>query len=218
MTTEDVAERILPAAFAAQADNCADPRDVLAAVRRRTRRQRALGPALMVTAVAAVVGVSAAVATLTGNQGPATVASLAGNQASTVQQAAATSTSHLGMDQLSGTCLDMEKVKTLWVSQSAFGGVGSGDNCSQEADAIQTNHPPVISTVNAGNRKVYLAKAPSGIRVGFIALTAAESTAAVRASGNPNASLSPQFLIVAIPDDNPQEVLISIITQYQLPN
>lgn len=208
MTTEDVAERILPATFAAQADNCADPRDVLAAVRGRTRRQRTFGPALMVAAVAAVIGVSATAASLTGNHEP------------NVQQvAAAAASTHRGMDQLSGTCLDMEKVKTLWVSQSApFGGVGSGDNCSQEADAIQANHPPVTSTVNAGDRKVYLAKAPAGIRAGFIALTAAESTAAVKASGDRNASFSLQFLIVAIPDDNPQEVLVSIITQYQLPN
>lgn len=209
MTTEDVAQCILPAALAAQADNCADPRDVLAAVRGRTRRQRTFGPALMVAAVAAVIGVSATAASLTGNHEPS------------VQQVAtaASASTHRGMDQLSGTCLDMEKVKTLWVSESApFGGVGSGDNCSQEADAIQANHPPVTSTVNAGDRKVYLAKAPSGIRAGFIALTAAESTAAVKASGDRNASFSPQFLIVAISDDNPQEVLVSIIMQYQLPN
>lgn len=210
MTTEEAAERRLTDAFAAQADTCADPQDVLAAVRARTRRRQAARPALMVAAVAgavaAVVGISAV------------VVNLAGNHAPTDQQIAAESGTHPGLDQLSGTCLDMEKVKTLWVSDSApYGGVGTGDGCSNEADAIQATHPEVTATVNAGNRKVYLAKAPAGIRAGFIALTPAESTAAIKASGKPDTPYSPQYAIVAIPDDNPQDVLVSILTQYQLP-
>ena len=209
-TTEEVAERVLPAAFAAQADTCADPQDVLAAVRGRARRQRPARPALMVAAVAgavaAVVGISA------------TVVNLAGNHTPSDQQIAAASGTHPGLDQLSGTCLDMTKVNTLWESDSApYGGVGSGGACSQEADAIQATHPEVAATVNAGNRKVYLAKAPAGIRAGFIALTPTESAAAIKASGQPDTPYSPQYLIVAIPDDNPQDVLVSILTQYQLP-
>jgi hypothetical protein len=209
-TTEEVAERVLPAAFAAQANTCADPQDVLAAVRGRARRQRTARPALMVAAVAgavaAVVGISA------------TVVNLAGNHTPNDRQIAAASGTHPGLDQLSGTCLDMTKVNTLWVSDSApYGGVGSGDGCSIEADAIQATHPKVAATVNAGSRKVYLAKAPAGIRAGFIALTPTESAAAIKASGQPDTTGGPQYLIVAIPDDNPQDVLVSILTQYQLP-
>ncbi len=210
-TEEEVAGRVLPAAFVAQADTCVDPQDVLAAVRGRTRRQRTARPALMVAAVAgavaAVVGISAAVVNLAGNHAPSD------------QQVAAPGGTHPGMDQLSGTCLDMGDVKTLWESDSTpYGGVGSGDACSNEADAIQATHPEVASTVTAGNRTVYLAKAPAGIRAGFIALTPTESAAAIKASGKPNTPYSPQYLIVAIPDDNPQDVLVSILTQYQLPS
>ncbi|MGI8415073.1 MAG: hypothetical protein ACR2P2_02470 [Nakamurella sp.] len=124
------------------------------------------------------------------------------------------------MDQLSRTCLDMAKAKTLWGSDSVpYGGVGTGpgDGCSNEADAIRATHPQVTSTVTADNRTVYLAKAPTGIRAGFIALAPIESAAAIKASGQPNAPYSRQYLIVAVPDDNPQEVLVSILTQYQLP-
>jgi hypothetical protein len=213
-TTDEVAERVLPAAFTAQANTCADPQDVLAAVRGRARRQRTARPALMVAAVAgavaAVVGISATVVNLAGNHTPT-------DQQIAPASGAAANGAHPGLDQLSGTCLDMAKVKTLWVSDSApFGGVGTGE-CSQEADAIQATHPEVAASVNAGNRKVYLAKAPAGIRAGFIALTPTESAAAIKASSQPDTTGGPQYLIVAIPDDNPQDVLVSILTQYQLP-
>lgn len=132
---------------------------------------------------------------------------------------AAASGTHPGLDQLSGTCLDMAKVKHSGLSDSApYGGVGTGAECSQEADAIQATHPEVAAaTVNAGNRKVYLAKAPAGIRAGFIALTPTESAAAIKASSQPDTTGGPQYLIVAIPDDNPKDVLVSILIQYQLP-
>ncbi len=208
-TEEVVAQRVLPAVFAAQADTCADPQNVLAAVRGRTRRQRTGRPALMVTAVAGAVAAVIGIA--------AVVVNLAGNHAPSDQQVAAASGTHPGLDQLSGTCLDMGDVKTLWESESApYGGVGTGDGCSTEADAIQATHPEVASTVTAGNRTVYLAKAPAGIRAGFIALTPAESAAAIKASGKPNTPYSPQYLIVAIPDDNPQDVLVSILNRYPL--
>lgn len=210
-TTDEVAERVLPAAFAAQADTCADPDEILARVRSRARRQAAARPALMVAAVAgavaAVVGISAAVVNLAGT-----------NPTPNDQQIAAASGTHPGLDQLSGTCLDMAKVKTLWISNAGpYGGVGSGDGCSHEADAVRATHPEVAGTVNAGGHKVYLAKAPAGIRAGFIALTPAESAAAIKASGQPDSTDGPQYLIVAIPDDNSQDVLVSILTQYQLP-
>lgn len=209
-TTDEVVERVLPAAFAAQANTCADPQDVIAAVRRRTRRQRPPRPALMVAAVAGAVAAVVAIS--------ATVVDLAGTHTLNDQQVAAASGTHPGLDELSGTCLDMEKVNTLWGSDTApYGGVGTGDGCSNEADAIQATHPEVAATISAGNRTVYLAKAPAGIRAGFIALTPTESAAAIQASGQPDTLYSPQYLIVAIADDNPQHVLVSILTQYQLP-
>ncbi len=88
-TTEEVAERVLPAAFAAQANTCADPQDVLAAVRGRARRQRTARPALMVAAVAgavaAVVGISATVVNLAGNHTPndQQIAAASGTQSAT---------------------------------------------------------------------------------------------------------------------------------------
>jgi len=209
-TEEVVAQRVLPAVFAAQADSCVDPQIVLAAVRGRTRRQRTARPALMVTAVAGAVAAVIGIA--------AVVVNLAGNHAPSDQQVAAASGTHTGLDQLSGTCLDMEKVKTLWESDAGFGGVGTGDGCSTEADAIQATHPEVTATVTAGNRTVYLAKAPAGIRAGFIALTPTESAAAIKASGKPDTPYSPQYLIVAIPDDNTQDVLVSILNLYPLPS
>lgn len=210
MITAEVAERVLPAAFTAQADASADPQIVLATVRNRTRKQRSTRPVLLVAAVtgavAAVTGISAAVANLPINPAPSG------------QQISPAAGSNPGLDQLSGTCLDMAKVLTLWESDTGYGGVGSGDGCSVEADTIQATHPEITSSLEAGNRTVYFAEAPAGIRAGFIALTPAESTAAIKASGRPNTTGGPQFLIVAIPDDNPQAVLVSILTQYSLPN
>lgn len=51
-TTEELAGRVLPAVFAAQADTSTDPQEVLAAVRGRTRKSRSGRPALLVAAVA----------------------------------------------------------------------------------------------------------------------------------------------------------------------
>ena len=164
--------------------------------------------------VAAVVGISAAVVGISGNHDPSDqlVAAASGSEA-------AANRSHPGLDQLSGTCLDMEQVKKLLaLDSSLYGGVGSGDGCSHEVDAIRATHPEVVSTVNAGNRKVYLAKAPAGIRAGFLALTPTESAAAVKAGGNVNGVNGSKYLVVAIPDDNSQAVLVSILTQYQLPH
>ncbi len=162
-------------------------------------------------AVAAVFGISATVVNLAGNHTPS-------DQQIEAASGAAASGSHPGLDQLSGTHLDMTKVKTLWQSDSApYGGIGSGDACTQEADAIQATHPEVVATINAGNRTVYLAKAPAGIRAVFIALTPTESAAAIKASSQPDTPDGPQNLIVAIPDDNPQDALVAILTQYQLP-
>ena len=110
---EDAAERVLPAEFAAQADTCADPQDVLAVVRGRVRARQSAGPALMVAAlavaVAAVVGTSAAVVGIFGHRGP-TKSSVAADSNS---QAAGES--HHGLDRLSGTCLDMAQVNRIWV-------------------------------------------------------------------------------------------------------
>lgn len=216
--SEDLAGRVLPDTFAAQADTCVDPQDVLTAVCSQVgRRRRSARPALMITAVAgavaAIVGISAVVVNLTATHTPS------------YQQVAAAAGTHPGLDQLSGTCLDMTQVNALWGTDASYGGVATGDACSHEADTIQPAHPDIESTITAANRTIYLAKSPTGIRAGFIALTPTESAAAIRASGQKttasgqkNTTTRPQYLIVAIPNDNPQDVLVSILTQYQLPS
>lgn len=217
MITEEAAEHILVDLFARRAQDRADSTAVLQTVqdlvgrRRPTRQSRSL---LMIGVAAAVVVIAVVSTFLVHAQQPSEVA--------VGVPATSAATTHPGLDQLTGTCLDMTTVLASWGNpKSGWGGVATdssnGTQCSHEADIISPTRPHVVSSVLAGNRTVFIAQSPPGIRTGFLELSAGESAAAA-ASGGTLPAGRPYFLLVSIPDDNPQPVLVSILQLFQLPS
>lgn len=211
MTDHD-ANDVLSEVFAQHAEDRPDARLVLADLHRRIQRRSHLTsrPAAMLATAAAVVALAMG-ATALGDHGaqPNPAAS---------QPALTSNTVHLGEDQLTKTCLDMTQVLAAWGNPTTgYGGITSGTDCSQEADTILPTHPPAVSSVTAGERTVYIAQSPAGIRTGYLALNPNESAAAASAIGQPQNPNRPYYLIVSIPADNPQPVLVSILQQFVLP-
>lgn len=217
MITEEAAEHILVDLFAYRAQDHPDPRAVLQTVQERvaqSRRARPIRPLVMVGVAAAVVAIALTSTLLVRGSRPSGAAAGAGPTS--------TAAAHPGLDQLTETCLDMTKVLASWGNPNVgWGGVATdssnGDQCNHEADIVSATRPPVESSVRAGQRTVLIAQSPPGIRTGFLELSAAESAAAAAGSGGSLSAGRPYFILVSIPDDNPQNVLVTILQRFQLP-
>ncbi len=217
MITEEAAEDILVDLFAHRAEDHADSVVVLQTVRKRVARRRSTRPSrsmATVAAVAAAVVAIVAVSTFLRAEGGSGFAS--GTQPSSGAG------SRLGEDQLTGTCLDMATVLASWGNpKTGQGGIATdlpdGTQCSHEADIVSSSRPQVEFSVVTGERTVYIAASPPGIRTGFLELSATQSAAAAAASGGTLPADRPSYLIVSIPDDNPQTVLVAILQQFQVP-
>ena len=212
MSTDHVADDVLSEVFARHAEDRPDAQLVLADLHRRLHRRSHISRRPMM----AMLATAAAVALVIG-------ASALGNHGTQLSPAASqptvtSNTGHPGEDQLTKTCLDMDKVRATWGNSSTgYGGVASGDGCSHEADTILPTRPSTVSSVTAGDRTVYIAQSPAGIRTGYLALDPTESAGAAKASGQNWDPNRPYYLIVSIPADNPQSVLVSILEQFALP-
>lgn len=217
MITEEAAEHILADLFAHRAQDHPDSRVVLQTVQERVAQRRTTrpgGPLVLMGVAAAVVAIALASTLIVRSNGPGAATAGAGPTS--------TATAHPGLDQLTGTCLDIAKVLASWGNPTVgWGGVASdspnGAKCNHEADIVSATRPPVQSPVLGGKRTVYIAQSPPGIRTGFLELSAAESAAAAAASGGNLSAGRPYFILVSIPDDNPQTVLVAILQQFPLP-
>ena len=216
ITDEDLGE-IVAELIAERADTRSSSGPVLAEVSRRVavgqptaRPHRRLVVGLSAAAVVAVVAVPMVANHLHDRDGV--------NPGSVEVAAAAHGTHHQGEDQLTKTCLDMTQVLASWGSTfTGAAGIAGGNNCSYEANTIVAVRPVSTSTVAAGSRTVYIAQAPAGLRTGFLALDAAQSASAARSSGQDLDPNRPYYLVVTIPADNPQAVLVAILQQFPLP-